>query len=177
MTISADVRKAVRHRAGRACEYCEVTDVDWGGILTVDHFQPVAVGGNDSLDNLIYCCPRCNQYKADYWPSGPSSPKLWNPRQQGRGDHFLETEDGGLHGLTPEASFTILRLRLNRLPLVQYRIQRRKRADILRLLARYGELIGLQDRLQAETERLLAEQQDLLLEQRTLLDLLLKRLE
>lgn len=177
MTISAEILEEVRQRGEMACEYCQVTDIDAGGLLTVDHFQPVSAGGTDDLDNLVYCCPRCNQYKADYWPAEASVPRLWNPRQQARLDHFLETEDGLLHGLTPEASLTTLRLRLNRPPLIQYRIRRRHRSEVLRLLARYAELLGVQDQLQAEIERLLEEQRRLLLEQRALLDLLLKRLE
>lgn len=76
MTIPDDVRQQVRHRAGFACEFCGVTETDTGSELTIDHYQPRARGGDDSLENLIYCCSRCNQYKADYWPSGGEDPWL-----------------------------------------------------------------------------------------------------
>jgi len=80
MTIKAAIRKQVRERAGFACEFCGISETDTGGQLTVDHFRPKAKGGDDSLDNLLYCCARCNQYKLDYWPSRPDDPPLWNPR-------------------------------------------------------------------------------------------------
>jgi len=32
---------------------------------TVDHLTPVARGGNDSWDNLVACCNRCNEAKDD----------------------------------------------------------------------------------------------------------------
>ena len=68
MSISTDVRWAVRQRAHFACEFCGVTETDTGGELTIDHFQPHTKGGTDAPENLLYCCHRCNQYKADYWP-------------------------------------------------------------------------------------------------------------
>ncbi len=81
MTISEGLRDQVRDRAKFACEYCGVTEADTGGPLTVDHFRPRTSGGTDELDNLLYCCFRCNLYKADYWPAQPTDPPLWNPRQ------------------------------------------------------------------------------------------------
>lgn len=66
MTIPYDVREAVRTRAQFACEYCGVRETDSGDLLTIDHFQPVGKGGDNSLENLVYCCMRCNQYKGDY---------------------------------------------------------------------------------------------------------------
>ncbi|MBC7798099.1 MAG: HNH endonuclease, partial [Pyrinomonadaceae bacterium] len=41
--------------------------------MTVDHFLPRSLGGDDSLDNLIYCCHACNEFKGDYWQ--PNSPR------------------------------------------------------------------------------------------------------
>lgn len=79
MSIAPELRLAVRQRANFACEFCGVTETDTGGALTIDHFQPQTKSGTDDPDNLLYCCPRCNQYKADYWPTGPDDPSLWNP--------------------------------------------------------------------------------------------------
>ena len=58
--IAPGVREEVRRRADFACEFCDTTEADTGGQMTIDHFQPRAKGGSDSLDNLLYCCTRCN---------------------------------------------------------------------------------------------------------------------
>jgi 5-methylcytosine-specific restriction endonuclease McrA len=72
MSLPADVRMLVRQRAQGACEFCGVTEADTGGELTIDHFQPRVRGGTNTPENLLYCCYRCNQYKADYWPTQPT---------------------------------------------------------------------------------------------------------
>ncbi len=56
MTLSPDIREKVRRRARFGCEFCGVTETDSGGELTTDHFRPRSKGGDDSPDNLIYCC-------------------------------------------------------------------------------------------------------------------------
>lgn len=80
MSIKPAIREQVRQRAQLACEFCGIIEADVGSQLTIDHFQPRAKGGADSLDNLIYCCASCNQYKHDYWPASPDDPSLGNPR-------------------------------------------------------------------------------------------------
>jgi hypothetical protein len=79
MSLPDALWQQVRERAAGACEYCGVTDTDSGGPLTVDHFQPRARGGTDDLSNLLYCCWRCNLYKADYWPADPGAVALGTP--------------------------------------------------------------------------------------------------
>jgi len=74
MTITVDIREQVRQRANFACEFCGVTEIDSGGQLTIDHFQPSTKQGSDNLKNLVYCCIRCNQYKLDYWPTHANDP-------------------------------------------------------------------------------------------------------
>lgn len=177
MTIDAGLREYVRRRAQFACEYCDVTESDTGSELTIDHFHPQAKGGSDHLDNLVYYCARCNQYKLDYWPVHPAEMPLWNPRSSSRTEHFLELDDGTLHALTRTGAFTINRLRLNRPPLVVHRIRRRQQKETNRLLMQYGDLWELQARLQAQVATLLEEQHKLLEEQRALLRLLLPRTE
>lgn len=56
MTKRDEIRETVRVRAQFACEYCGVRETDSGDLLTIDHFQPVGKGGDDSLENLVYCC-------------------------------------------------------------------------------------------------------------------------
>ena len=168
-----DIRERVRRRANFACEFCGVTEADTGGRLTIDHFQPRTKGGSDSPENLLYCCVRCNQYKQDYWPTISGAPSLWNPRLEPTSRHFLELDDGTLYPLTPTGTFTLKRLRLNRPPLVAYRLSKRQRAEEIRLLTRYRNLVRLLDQLHTQMAELVEEQQELLEEQQTLLRLLL----
>ena len=174
MTLDARVRDQVRQRAGFACEYCGVTETDTGSELTVDHFQPRAHEGVDHVDNLVYCCPRCNQYKADYWPTQPSAPALWNPRCEPLDAHLLTLADGTLYPLTKTGTLTLHRLRLNRPPLVACRRRRQAFAEESRLLAQYSEVVALLERLQSQHAALLEEHRDLLQNQRRLLRLLVK---
>lgn len=175
MTITADVRQQVRERANFACEFCGVTETDTGDQLTIDHFQPQAKDGDDSLENLIYCCVRCNQYKLDYWPAQPNAPSLWNPRIEPFSKHFFGLDDGTLHPLSSVGAFTLKRLRLNRPPLVAYRLHKRQQAEALQLLTRYQDLVHLLEQLNRQLAALTEEQQRLLTEQRDLLRLLLNR--
>jgi hypothetical protein len=175
MTITPEIREQVRQRANFACEFCGVTEVDTGGQLTIDHFQPQNKGGGDELENLVYSCPRCNQYKLDYWPTQADNLALWNPRQEPASQHLLELDDGTLHPLTPVGVLTIKRLRLNRKPLVAYRLRKQEQAEETRLLNRYRELVELLEQLNRQMSELMEEQQDLLKEQRDLLRLILDR--
>ena len=59
--------QSVRVRYDYRCGYCGISEVDAGGELTVDHYQPVSKGGDDLNENLVYACVRCNLYKSDYW--------------------------------------------------------------------------------------------------------------
>lgn len=170
--MSVDLRTTVRQRAGFACEYCGVTETDTGGELTIDHFQPRAHGGADVLDNLLYCCNRCNQYKLAYWPARPDAPMVWNPRATPRDDHFLLLADGTLYPRSAIGAFTLTRLRLNRPPLVAYRLRQQARGDEAQLLARHRDLIAALAQLTQQQAALLEEQRKLLVEQHELLRLL-----
>ena len=173
MTLPLALRQCVRERANFACEFCGVAESDTGGELTVDHFRPQAHGGSDDPDNLLYCCYRCNQYKADYWPDSADAPVLWNPRAELAGVHLAVLEDGSVHPLTRTGAFTIKRLRLNRPPLVAFRVQRAAEAERLHLLNRYRQLLGLLEQVREQQRELLVEQRSLLEEQRSLLRLLI----
>lgn len=177
MTLRAELREQVRQRAHFACEYCGVTETDSGGELTVDHFRPKTHGGTDDLENLLYCCSRCNLYKADYWPCQPNDPVLWNPRQNPAEVHLLTLADGKLFPLTAPGEFALKRLRLNRSPLLVHRRRKQVQAEELRLLARYREIVTLLKQLHQQQVVLLEEHRALLEEQRTLLRLLLRKKE
>jgi len=78
-----------------------------------------------------------------------------------------------LHPLTTTGAFTLTRLRLNRPPLVAYRVRRRHTREAARLLTRYRDLSRLIEQLLVQQSALIEEQRDLLEEQRALLRLLL----
>jgi len=142
MPISPAVLKAVRERAGHACEYCGVTEADAGGQLTLDHYQPRSAGGTDDPDNLVYCCPNCNTFKAAYWPEQPADVSLWNPRTQPREDHILPLADGRLLAVSAAGRVTIDQLRLNRSELVEHRHRRISEAALVRFLGSPDGLIA-----------------------------------
>jgi hypothetical protein len=176
MSLTSSIREQVRQRAEYACEFCGVTEIDTGGMLTIDHFRPRARSGSDDLENLIYACIACNQYKQDYWPQTETAPTLWNPRQELASQHFFEQEDGQLTALTPIGIFTLQRLRLNRSQLITARQRRREQLQVETLLRRYQELTTLQAQINIQLTDLAIEQQVLLKEQRKWLRMLLSRL-
>ena len=108
MSVSNDLRNTVRERANYACEYCGATEEGSGGILSIDHYIPQSKGGTDDLNNLIYCCFRCNLYKQSYFPSNANAPSLWNPRIDLFEIHFLVKENGLLDGLTSVGKFILI---------------------------------------------------------------------
>ena len=175
MSISAEVRLRIRHRANFRCEYCGVTEQDTGGELTIDHFQPSISGGSDDPENLLYCCQRCNQYKSDYWPHAEAVPVLWNPRKEPHTDHFVLLADGTLYPRTAIGTFTIARLRLNRPPLVAHRLRHITRSEEVTLLTQLRDVIGTLEQLQAQHALLLEQQRQLLEQQRALISLLLQQ--
>lgn len=173
MTLPADIRLAIRQRANFACEYCGVAEIDVGGELTIDHFHPRSQGGPDDITNLVYCCHRCNEYKASYWPTSGDAPQLWNPRTSPFDQHFLELADGTLYPRTETGTFTLRRLRLNRNPLVAYRRRRTEQTEQQEMLLRYHGLVASLNQVVRQQAALLQEQQALLEQQRALLRLLL----
>jgi HNH endonuclease len=175
MSLTASIREQVRQCAHCACEFCGITEIDSGGMLTIDHFRPRARAGSDELENLIYACIACNQYKQDYWPQTETAPTLWNPRQELASQHFVEQEDGQLTALTPTGIFTLKRLRLNRSQLIAARQRRKQHLQVERLLRRYQELTTLQAQINIQLTDLAMEQQLLLKEQRQWLRMLLSR--
>jgi hypothetical protein len=147
MTLSAKLWERVRQRTAFACEYCGITETDADGLLTVDHFQPQAHGGADDLANLLYCCHRCNLYKADYWPTQPTDPNFWNPNEENAETHLLFLANGTLYPIKATGTFTLRRLRLNRPPLTAHRLLRQSRAEEQRLLERYREVVILPEQM------------------------------
>lgn len=55
-------RRGVLRRDAHRCAYCG------GHAATVDHVLPRSRGGGDVWENLVACCVRCNNAKADRTP-------------------------------------------------------------------------------------------------------------
>lgn len=164
MAIDSRQREFVRQRAHYCCEYCGTSETDAGGELTIDHFHPRSRGGSDQLDNLLYCCIHCNQFKGDYWQSNIAETRLWNPRIEPASLHFLEYEDGRLGPITETGEFTIRLLRLNRPALVASRLQKHESELRLHSIDQLHDMIRIY-------EQLLGQQSDIMQEQHKLLDL------
>lgn len=60
--LSKRTRFEVFKRDGFTCQYCGATPPSV--ILHVDHIDPVANGGKNTMDNLITACETCNQGKS-----------------------------------------------------------------------------------------------------------------
>ena len=157
MAVRAADREAVRGLYAFRCGYCGVFETDTGAHLTIDHFQPVAKGGMDAPDNLVYCCHTCNEFKGDWWNPG-NERRILHPLNDTLTEHVATGDDGTMSGLTPTGVFHIARLRLNRAPLVTHRAQRRVAA---RNLARENDAVNRLNRLEAHVERLQNEVEEL----------------
>ena len=142
----------VRERYAFCCGYCGVSEADVGGELTVDHFCPVSAGGDDSDENLVYACVRCNQYKGALRPEATdvaNERRLLHPLWDDLAAHIREDErTGRLEGLTATGRFHIIALRLNRPALIIHR-QRRYLAALLeaRLEQALAENKALRERI------------------------------
>ncbi len=116
--------KEVRERYKQRCGYCGVEETATGGELTVDHYRPVVFGGDDTDENLVYACFRCNLYKADFFPSSVdenNQHRVLHPLLDNVSLHIKEnTLSGFLDPLSETGKFHIRLLRLNRPQLVEY---------------------------------------------------------
>jgi len=58
--ISPSKTMAIWRKTGGMCWYC---GKDLFGKMTIDHVQPLLLGGTDDIDNLVPCCKSCNSSK------------------------------------------------------------------------------------------------------------------
>lgn len=126
--IVTSQRERIRQRYDYSCGYCGVHESDVGATLTVDHHHPTIHGGTNDDKNLVYSCHRCNEHKGTYWHEVRIPHiRLLHPLEDNLTLHFREQQNCKLIGETPEGTFYIQRLRLNRPQLMEYRL--RKHAD------------------------------------------------
>lgn len=67
-------RRGVLRRDGHRCAYCGKS------ASTIDHVQPRSRGGEDTWENLVACCLRCNNQKSDRTPQEMGWTLLSDPR-------------------------------------------------------------------------------------------------
>jgi len=68
-------RKNIIKRDGFKCAYCGKGNVP----LTMDHIQPKSKGGEDTWENLIAACTKCNNKKGDRTPDEANMRLLHKP--------------------------------------------------------------------------------------------------
>jgi 5-methylcytosine-specific restriction endonuclease McrA len=68
-------RKNILRRDAYKCQYCKRGDVP----LTIDHIVPKSKGGDDSWENLVAACVKCNNKKGDRSPDEAKMKLLKKP--------------------------------------------------------------------------------------------------
>jgi 5-methylcytosine-specific restriction endonuclease McrA len=72
------IRAKILHRDQYCCYYCGQD------ATTVDHLLPRSKGGNDSMDNLVAACTKCNYAKGGRFfvrtPTPPTPMLVSNPQ-------------------------------------------------------------------------------------------------
>jgi len=70
-------RRNIIIRDGHTCAYCGGAK----GPMTVDHIIPKNKGGDDSWENLVCACERCNNLKGDQTPNRAGMKLMRKPRR------------------------------------------------------------------------------------------------
>ena len=90
--VSLKVRQFVTNRASGCCEYCMSQENYASQSFSIEHILPLALGGDDDLDNLALACQGCNNFKFTKLSALDSETNtvgpLFNPRKNKWNDHF-----------------------------------------------------------------------------------------
>ena len=146
--MRADIQERIRVLHEYRCGYCGVRESDVGARLTLDHFRPRSSGGVDDIENLVYCCHGCNEFKGDYWHEEESQ-RLLHPLRNDLGAHLAPADAGRIRALTARGNIHIEQLRLNRAELVAYRLQRQTEQALSR---EHGQILHLLETLKQDNE-------------------------
>lgn len=124
--ISADLRRAVKTRAGGICEYCRNQEAFHGQSFCFEHIKPRVAGGETVEQNLAFSCQGCNSHKATqttaFDPLTKTLVSLFNPRISLWREHFTWNEDySEIIGVTSTGRATVISLKLNRRGLINLR--------------------------------------------------------
>ncbi len=137
--ITAELRETVRQLYLYRCGYCGVSEVGVGHKLELDHFHPVSRGGDDHLENLVYCCAACNRFKSSFWAARDVARRLLHPLRDDLTLHVRAEADGWLMALTETGQCHLDILHLNRSQLRSQRIKRALTEQFAGRLARLNE--------------------------------------
>lgn len=134
--VSPALRKEVRERAKRCCEYCLLPEAQAFFPHEPDHIVATKRGGQPTTNNLALACFDCNRFKgsdiASIDPDSGALTQLFDPRKQEWTKHFSIA--GGL--ISPRTAIgrvTVVLLKLN----LQSRVEVR---EILASVGRYPKL-------------------------------------
>lgn len=124
--LSSALRRRVRERARRLCEYYHSFMDYTGHEFTVDPIIPESKGGASDFGNLCFCCFWCNNYKQARTEVRDRRTgrivRLFNPRTDKWEDHFRWSPTfTRMIGRTAIGRATVSALRLNRLSIVRSR--------------------------------------------------------
>lgn len=96
LAIPDRLRRQVRERAQRRCEYCLVHEEDTYYPHDPDHIIAEKHGGVTTFENLALACFPCNRFKgSDLASIDPASQKiviLFHPREQKWQRHFCSDQ-------------------------------------------------------------------------------------
>jgi hypothetical protein len=118
MAITQTIRRFVRERADKRCEYCHA-DERWQFVaFTMDHIVPVSDDGSDDASNLALACRNCNERRSNRQsaedPTTQRIVPIFNPRQDHWADHFAWSSDNlRIIGATPTGRATVQALDMN----------------------------------------------------------------
>ena len=120
------IRRLVRERADNRCEYCQHSADFSCASFGCEHVVPRAKGGGDSIEELAWACPACNNHKYSKTqavdPVSRRTVPLFNPRRQRWTWHFRRSDDClMIDGRTRIGRATVAALHLNRIELVNLR--------------------------------------------------------
>ncbi|NNJ27214.1 HNH endonuclease [Alienimonas chondri] len=114
--VPADLKRLVRRRARRRCEYCLLPE--GLGFITfhIEHCISQKHDGPTVAENLALACPACNAFKgtdvAGLDPQEQAPVPLFNPRLHAWEEHFRQ-DDFLIVGLTAVGRVTARLLRMN----------------------------------------------------------------
>lgn len=77
-------RRNILERDDHSCQYCNYR----GDQLTLDHVLPRSRGGQDTWDNMVAACVRCNVKKGNRTPKEAQMPLRRAPRRPHSSLHF-----------------------------------------------------------------------------------------
>ena len=77
-------RRNILVRDNHQCQYCSLKK----GPLTIDHVIPKNRGGEDSLENLVVACQKCNRKKGNQTPDEAKMPLNRKPLKPNKIHYF-----------------------------------------------------------------------------------------